>query len=316
MTKFKVGDKVRILDASGIWLAREQGHSNGDITEVIQVSDNGHPFIAGKVGGRLIIGKGECRYIELVSDKPTKNQRITALESEVAELKAKVEALEKAQKPSYKIGVDFARNGADIPSITSQLAKLIEGEADKRRKKMSLTPNELRKAIITEAKVFVEDVLTEVDQQFGWQTTKIPLYKQKGRLTVKFHVNDKKRTVTALAYFGNLYPEDKEVVGKAIAKCAPDDVFNADIGKAIALGRALGLDVSRFEQAVKPTEVAVGTKVDDEGDIQTVSELIETPYKTLFTGEKVSGQAFNTEESVGWLTESQVTIIDDTGAKY
>lgn len=56
---------------------------------------------------------------------------------------------------------------------------------------------------------------------------------------VKFVINRDKRTVVALLFdrFGEI------VIGRGIAKCAPDDVFSGEIGKAIAIRRALGLTV-------------------------------------------------------------------------
>lgn len=56
---------------------------------------------------------------------------------------------------------------------------------------------------------------------------------------VRYIVNRDKRTVVAL-----LELKLKGTVwGRGIAKCAPDDDFDVNIGKAIALRRALGLPV-------------------------------------------------------------------------
>lgn len=57
--------------------------------------------------------------------------------------------------------------------------------------------------------------------------------------TVKFHVNPSKGYTTALL-FGAITPDK---LTKATAKCHPNDDFNESIGKAIALRRALGLEV-------------------------------------------------------------------------
>lgn len=76
---------------------------------------------------------------------------------------------------------------------------------------------------------------------------------------VEFVVNRKKRTVVALvrgARTGKLRE-------RGIAKCHPNDCFNVHIGKAIALRRALGLDVpDEYLNAPQPTEVRVGDIVD------------------------------------------------------
>ncbi|WP_127506878.1 hypothetical protein [Paenibacillus humicus] len=72
---------------------------------------------------------------------------------------------------------------------------------------------------------------------------------------VEYVINREKRTVVAL--IRSL--RDKSVYYKGIAKCAPDDVFNAHIGRAIALRRALGIEVpAEYTSAPQPTEPRVG----------------------------------------------------------
>ena len=54
-----------------------------------------------------------------------------------------------------------------------------------------------------------------------------------------------------------------KVLARGIAKCAPNDCFNVHIGKAIALRRALGLEVpAEYLNAPQPTEVRVGDVVE------------------------------------------------------
>lgn len=309
MTKFKIGDKVRIINASA------STHNNGDEGVIVGID--------GLFYDVYVDGNKQSHYaedIELISQTPTKNQRITALESEVAELKAKVEALEKAQSPTKTITQNITvKSDADITKVASQLAKLIEGETDKRRKK---SPNERRKAIIAEAKAFINEVKTDVSgipaEGMPWVGTQVtlksvymPMYEGfRTASKAEFYVNKDKRSVTVLlkgVITGNLY-------AKAIAKCAPDDVFNADIGKAIALGRALGLDVSKFEQAVKPTEVVVGMKVTACFDGKTREYTARNVYKeggeVRVNPKEVMLGYYPYEPHVG------DRIIDDTEAVY
>lgn len=73
-----------------------------------------------------------------------------------------------------------------------------------------------------------------------------------------FIVNAAKRTVVALKK--SLI--DTRILRRGIAKCAPNDCFNAHIGKAIALRRALGLEVpTEYLKVPQPTEVHVGDVV-------------------------------------------------------
>ncbi|OAJ75146.1 hypothetical protein AYJ08_05895 [Brevibacillus sp. SKDU10] len=78
-------------------------------------------------------------------------------------------------------------------------------------------------------------------------------------LTADFIVNKEKRTVVCLLR-GVVTPE--RIYARGIAECSPDDCFNVHIGKAIALRRALGLDVpTDYLNAPQPTEVRVGDVV-------------------------------------------------------
>lgn len=73
-----------------------------------------------------------------------------------------------------------------------------------------------------------------------------------------FFIKDRK--VTAVVYglvLGNKRQNEPKVVGRA--KCMPNEVFNEHIGKAIALARALDIDVpEEFLNAVQPDEVVLG----------------------------------------------------------
>lgn len=98
-----------------------------------------------------------------------------------------------------------------------------------------------------------------------------------------FVVNRKKRTVVVLGY-GWLGSKPSK---RGISHCAPDDCFNVHLGKAIALRRALGLDVpDYYVNAPKPTEAQMG-------DIIIIAELV---------GDKASGENYN----------RSTVIIDDS----
>lgn len=76
----------------------------------------------------------------------------------------------------------------------------------------------------------------------------------------EFHVNRDKRAVTALIRY--VYGDTAEVRAKAIAKCSPADVFHAEIGKAIALRKALGLAVpTEYTDAPQPEKAYAGAVI-------------------------------------------------------
>lgn len=280
MTKYKVGDKVRILDVMGISWALVEGYVNGDVTKLIK-TPGGNLGITGISGGYPIAILGDEFYcIEKISDKPTKKQRLTdaeqsiaTLEQQVAELQAEVATLKHVKKkPKQRL--------ADLHSKLP-------------------TPNEQRKAIIAEAKVFVEDALDSVKDKAG--DYKLP---NGNYVQFDFQVNAKKRTVVVVAKAWH----SGKFRGRWIAKCAPDDVFNADIQKAIALGKALGLDVSKFENAVKPTEVVVGMVVKAKKD----SPFDDTPFKV----DSIVRDLVKDAPGSGWINYTVAVILDDTDAQY
>lgn len=106
--------------------------------------------------------------------------------------------------------------------------------------KKEKTLNDLRAETIKKAQEFVGDLPS---------TAFIPV--KKGFIASKpeFVINEKERTVTALFTDVN----SGIVAYETVAKCHPKDIFNADIGKAVAWGRALNKDVSEFEDTVQPT---------------------------------------------------------------
>lgn len=310
MAKFKVGDKVRILDTCNIVHCGKV--RNGDIFEVEVVESYGMETSRENDGLYLGIWAKEYKHIELVETKPSKNERISLLESQVAELHAKVEALQKRRKPAvaltqaptiHNVTVNL---GESTVKTAEQLSEVFRKFSEKYGGNKP-TPNEQRKAVIERAKAFVADAIR--DNQSGFVG-----YEHETK-TIKLHVNKEKRAVTALVY----RDYDFALIAKAIAKCAPDDVFNADIGKAIALGRALGLDVSEFENAVKPTEVVVGMVVETRDtfgkshiDRIAIIEEFNGMAVAWFDDSRNRGADINDYSGKG----STPVIVEDTEAQY
>lgn len=286
-TTYKVGDKVRILDAEKIGY----GVKYWDTGVFLDIKN-----VYGKKAFYL------SRNIELISPKQTKNQRIATLEQAVEALQAEVEALKAAKQVTVGTPEILVKSEADITKIAEGFAKMFA-------KEKKLTPNERRKAIINEAKAFVEDAISrnhpDAAEAGVWFTD------NDGSIITdeaEFVVNDKKRTVVVLIKdYGK-----SNVYTKGIAKCAPGDVFNADISKAIALG----LDVSKFEKAVQPSEVVVGQVV--KGREETGRSDFEASVTGMFpsANDRGHGTAFHHSGGLGWLGEKQVHIIDDTKAQY
>jgi len=277
MTQFKVGDKVRVI-AKGV-----AGLPFGTVATVTKIDRDGDVFLdkCNTIGNQAFYPSYK---VELVSPKPTKNQRISALEQKVEALQAEIEALKAAQKPPV----------------------IVIADAIKRYKER--TPNQKRKAIIDEAKAFLVEV--EREQNDSEVRDKGNVFHRQYLTKTEFIVNTEKRTVVAIirTKYGTT------LLTKGIAKCNPSDVFNADIGKAIALGRALGLDVERFEKAVQPSEIVVGHVFDTE---PSGGNWTATVTKLGYPGAHDRyGKAFHHSHDSGWLGEKQIKVIDDTEAQY
>lgn len=261
MTKFKVGDKVRVLDVSKI-IGGSSNYYDGMETEVVSMFEGidgiFYPQLKSKCGGKgVIIHSKEYDAIELIENNP--NQRITALEEKVKYLESVVDSL------THKKWTED-----DINELEAQV----------------LTNNQKRKAIIEKAKKFVE----EHSEGFA------------------FDFDD---NATCAARLVKLEDEVGYEAQIGYSKCHPHEVFNEHIGKAIALGRALGLDVSEFEQAAQPDEFA---------ECQVV--IYQSPWsgKNVRTITKIEDGEAHTKEG-GFFYKERVKadfikITNDTDAVY
>lgn len=124
---------------------------------------------------------------------------------------------------------------------------------------------------------------------------------------VDFVINRDKRTVVALIK----WLSSEEVWAKGIAKCAPTDCFNVHIGKAIALRRALGLEVpAEYLNAPQPTEVRVGDVVCGN---QVDGFYLKQKRFTLTSVNEEDGGFYYAESKTDWIEHDQIgRIIDDS----
>lgn len=271
VAKFKVGDKVRAITENYYYTSKSRKWE-GVVTRM-----DGNKFSAKTTGG---IG---CDYIpelislpvkdfELIESKPTKNQRITALEKEVAELKAIVHELRKTSTVTEDVTTPVVENKPK-------------------------TPNELRGEIIEKAKLFIE----KHGEGFLFDSVKNSICAAK---LEKF--------------------QDSLGYGACIgySRCHRDDVFNEHIGKAIALGRALGLDVSEFEQAVQPNDIIEGMEImffnfiGNEHKSGVVTKYDEKNDDVFLTDEKLYSPLASKSGFCHKAKKDGFKILNDTNAIY
>lgn len=196
--------------------------------------------------------------------------------------------------------------------VEAELAKLHAGETVT----PEATPKLTRDGVIQQAISDVKDLLssnyssrTEVAKFVGetlWFVSEGGLYTVTDE--VLFAVNADKRTVVASIRYNE---NPKDVYKQGRAKCAPGDVFNEHIGKAIALRRALGLEVpvEYFEvEARDRNDLAVGDVVKGNKNGRHYELIAERDNPAPW---QHAGVAFNTNTHE-WLASSQVTLINDS----
>ena len=129
-------------------------------------------------------------------------------------------------------------------------------------RKPEKTAQERRDEIVEQAKADVEE-LSNYDG-IGRYVILEPLGTA---CDIEFIINRDKRTVVCLLKGVN----SSKIYARGIAKAAPNDCFNVHIGEAIALHRALGLEVpDEYLNAPQPTEVRVGDVVAYRGFYKTI----------------------------------------------
>lgn len=205
--------------------------------------------------------------------------------------------------------------------VEAELAKLHAGETVT----PEATPKLTRDGVIQQAIDDVKDLLSR-EYYASWGRDGVAVESHVGNGVdfrmgdmsdrVDFFINASKGAVVAKLTFDTASKplKDRTYETQGRAKCAPGDVFNEHIGKAIALRRALGLEVpvEYYEvEARDSDDLAVGDVVSDDeigcDDVYEISELIGNP-----SSERYPGQAFRVNGEMGWLASSQVTLINDS----
>lgn len=202
----------------------------------------------------------------------------------------------------------FAFRAHEYEVIIPEQLPFVEEEPVKK-----LTPNQQRGELIERAKEFEEvqkNNTGNMTKRRGYDSPIDNIH----LCDADFKVNDEKRTVVCLLR-GQI---GGQVITRGIAKCMPGEVFNEHIGKAIALARALEIDVpEEFLNAVQPS-VAKGQVV-KATHVEVPKLLNQTFSITSMIPEfdsDVHGIAFSHTYDNGWLGSRQITIINDTNAEY
>jgi hypothetical protein len=156
-----------------------------------------------------------------------------------------------------------------------------------------LASNRQRVQIIEEAKNFIEDMKNITGSVTGRKGYKYVNHKY--ICDAEFTVDTESLSVTCKMK----NQIESEIMAQATYECQ-QEVFNEHIGKAIALGRALGLIVSKFENAPQPNRRTEGMVMEWRGKKRTITD-------SFILGETCS---FDSEFAI------YGTMVDDTNAEY
>src|SRR5690625_4308108 len=284
--------EVRELDARGdevftVLVKGFHGSQRGEIVYVIESAD----------GKRFLVGADGLEIIE--NDSAPKS---LATRKQAEELLA--ELRRQAYAEGYEQGFKQATFDAEMDLLhepTDDVVHLAEAHSEtpmetKERLKRTFRERKQkeRDRIVEQAKADIESLkgrcrgvrYGSIDDLYHISDGS---YSGSYALRAKFVINKHKRTVVVLMYgaFSN------KVRSRGIAKCAPGDCFNVHIGKAIALRRALELEVpNEYLNAPQPTEVRGGDVVecDWNGKRETAKEFCHgydgDAGKAFFTVEK------------------------------
>lgn len=230
--KARVGERILITNS----ICTGGYYKNGDVYTVNELGE-----LSVEVGVPRGIWHNEYKVI-VGEHTPTPNLDEMGYDELVALSENVMKAL---RTRSYKLGYDQGRFDADIEATHGTYEK---------------SDQQKRDVIVARAKEDIEKLEKEVVSKSVLNFIGAPI--EYSKYHVEFIINNKKRTVVALIF--ESYPTFSDKLRrKGIAKCSPNDCFNEHIGKAIALSRALGLEVpSEYLNVPQPTDVRDGDYVE------------------------------------------------------
>jgi hypothetical protein len=281
--KAAVGERIKIVKPE---LAI--GYGVGDEGVVVEVSGDSGAFAELPVGRRGLFHR-EYIVLDPINDatSPQEPDALTAAFRQF--ILANADAI-RAILPELESGI--TASGLAVDSAGSVKATGVSVSKPDVPRKLT------RAQVIAKATADVTELLRIGKSTFADLPKVSPLH---GRFyTAEFHVNRDKRVVTALVKRGNA------VYAKFTAKCSPADVFHAEIGKAIALRKALGLTVpGEYMDAPQPEKAYDYAKV-----------TYANKRYTITPGSIKEGTHGTDEAAPGSPVAREGKIIDDTDVDY
>lgn len=240
--------------------------------------------------------------------------RITSLETELGAIKRELADIrgQAAAAVKERLGA-LERNVADHERTIGEMGGYGGGDVERQVARERLRKREkTRDEIVAMAKADVETLLKS-------PVGNVPICHSPGSRAgydpndtdrVEFVVNREKRTVVALIYS---HAWGKSLWARGKSRCAPDDVFNTHIGKALSIRRALGLPVPyEYMDVPVPTEPSRGDLV------KATAECIEGNMYVIDRKAKATELSVSIVDGAYWLTtgtwlnRDDFEIVDDS----
>lgn len=308
--KAAVGERVIIVNAVEE-APEDYGYENGQVYEAKGFTGTDPDiWTDGTEDSAIYLNRGEYRVLEpldsaappplsmqpatLLSSRPSSDQiaeNIAALTAKVQAIESRVAALEKAGE-AHKLPEPIAK--LDVMKSAQQLRDEIVERAKADVKRLSETP---RQGIKNNAgRIGFWPYIA------GGGESYMPID------YVEFSVNCEKRTVVAM-----IRSDERGVWLRGIAKCAPNDVFNSHIGRAISLRRALGLEVpAEYLSVPNPTEIRVGDAVEATGLSAYLPGTSGPVVNTEANGLLYRNPHGTRRDGTIWAFKHDVSVIDDS----
>ncbi|MEV2662646.1 hypothetical protein ABND18_19495 [Paenibacillus larvae] len=234
------------------------------------------------------------------------------------------EPIDESEEPDEisDIKSEMERLTGELATLAIRVSKL-EGPVQQAEK----LPQEVRDEIIEKAKADIEglainnyEYVNFIRHHTGGNLSPFYRIRDGGRaMFAEFIVNRKKKTVVCLLR-GAI---TKEIYARGTAKCAPGDVFNSHIGRAIALRRALGLEVpTEYLNVPNPAELRKGDIVENSksfnGGVHVVYAVrpSKRTYKRVvsspFRGADEGYTFIDKEDIEQWTHIKYAKVIDDS----
>lgn len=310
--KAAVGERVIVVAADSQYYSvgniavviRSHGDIYADLTDNVNYYGDGHWYVNHAHYAVLEPQTTPLSALPL-ADQYAENitvltRKIAQLEKRNTALEGRILALETDSSPAY---VKVASGPVDItlPSFS----------------KAPKSAQQIRDEIVERAKGDVGDLRKfsgkKIPNDFVsfWPKTELP-HAYIAMHTVEFVVNSAKRTVAVI-----IRCTEDGLTTRGITKCAPGETFNAHIGRAIVLYRALGLNVpAEYLTCPQPEKVRVGDHVTFDGvkqygTVYVVTSLNKRGPNLRIVASSMDGLVGETAYG-GDLNDGKAILLDDS----